>query len=268
MNGKATFVAAALLLTAAAPAFADLHFTIHTEARPVSTSEPVSPLLAMAGDMAIKALFPDGSSESTYWISDNGSTRVELTKANAMMPAGSVMLHLASGSTVIINPADKTYWTLSVPASPLQAMAFASQLKPEVSVVRTGQFDTIAGLRAEHLTSTITLNLPASAGPSMGLPSSMTMDADVWVIDQYAAYKALAIASLPIASLFSLDALVNQGFVMKNVVRGSMLAGYELESVVTEIKEEPAAADAFQIPGDYKEVPSPSFGLPMGAGRD
>jgi len=73
-------------------------------------------------------------------------------------------------------------------------------------------------------------------------------------------------ASLPIASMLGLDAMASQGFVMKNIVRGSILAGYELASVVTEIKEETAPADAFQIPADYKEVPSPTgLGLPLGA---
>src|SRR3954470_20133227 len=131
MNRKAFLAACALMLTTAAPAFADLHFTVHTEARPVSTSEAVSPFLAMAGDMLIKTMFPDGTSESTYWISNDGSTRIELTEGNAqlkMMPAGSVMLHLASGSTVIMNPTDKTYRTLPDMAAALLAMNVVSQL--------------------------------------------------------------------------------------------------------------------------------------------
>ena len=89
------------LFLAVVPARADLHYTLHTEARQVTPAEPVNPMLAMAGDIIVRTMLPDGPADSIYWISDRG-TRVELTKANAMMPAGSVVLHLGDGTTVIM----------------------------------------------------------------------------------------------------------------------------------------------------------------------
>ena len=44
---------------------------------------------------------------------------------------------------------------------------------------------------------------------------------------------------------------------MRHVMRNSMTPGVEIESVVTQIAEEPAPADAFEIPADYKEVSAP-----------
>jgi Domain of unknown function (DUF4412) len=250
----------ATLAVPASSARADLHYTMHTEARQITPTEPMNTFLVMAGDMMVKAMLPEGPADAVYWVSDKG-TRVELTKANAMVPAGSVLLHLSDGTVVVMNPQDKTYWTIPVPQMMPQMLNALSQMKPDTSVVHTGEFETIAGVRAEHITSSTTINLPSPPPGTpvpVAMPTSITLSADLWMSDQYADYAALARAT---AAMMGFDALVPPGFMLRNVMRNSMTPGYEIESVVTEITEEPAPAGAFEIPADYKEVT-----LPFGGG--
>src|ERR1700674_5486933 len=98
-------------LGVAAPGRADLRYVMHTEARQVTLTEPVNAMLVMAADMVVRAMLPEGPSDSIYRVSDKG-VRVEHTKASAMMPAGTVMLSLVDGTTIVINPHEKTYWQI------------------------------------------------------------------------------------------------------------------------------------------------------------
>ena len=253
---KRVAFAALILAASARPARADLHYTLHTEVRQVTPIEPVNPMRAMAGDIIVRTMLPDGPADSIYWISDRG-TRVELTKANAVMPAGSVVLHLGDGTTVIMNPAEKTYWKIPLPQITPEVFTALSQLNPQASFVHTGEFATIAGVRAEHITSSTTVDLPsppAGTPVPMGMPASITMSADLWMADRYADYASLAQTA---ATMMGFGALIPQGFMMRHVMRNSMTPGVEIESVVTQITEEPAPADAFEIPADYKEVSVP-----------
>lgn len=256
MRSRHVIGAAACVFALAVPSWADLHYTMHTEARQVTPTEPANTMLAMAGDMMVQTMLPEGPADSIFWLSDKG-TRIELTKANLMMPAGTVILHLADGTMALLNPKDKTYWKMSVPQMMPPMMGALSQLKPEMSFIHTGEFATIAGVRAEHITSRSTIDLPsppAGAPVPMGMPTSITTSADLWMADQYANYSALARTT---ASMMGLDGLVPPGFMLKDVMRISIFPEYEIESVVTEIKEEPAPADAFEIPADYVEMLSP-----------
>jgi hypothetical protein len=254
--------AALLLLTFASPLRADLHYTLHTEAKPIATTEPANPFF---GDLLVRMILPEGATDSTYWVSDKG-IRVELTKANVIIPAGSVLLHLSGGTTVVMNPQEHSYWKLTLPEMPPQVFTAMSQLNPQAALVHTGEFDTIAGVRAEHITNTITMELPA---PPSGvplppdMPTSVTLRTDSWTSDQYAHYAALAKSTV---GLMALGALIPDGFTLKTVMRNSMMPSYEIESVVTSLSEEAAPADAFDIPADYKEVPAPTR-LGMGAPR-
>ena len=104
------------LFLAVVPARADLHYTLHTEARQVTPAEPVNPMLAMAGDIIVRAMLPDGAADSIYWISDRG-TRVELTNATAVMPAGSVLLTgtgLVPGGDYTLLPGHRVEITIDV----------------------------------------------------------------------------------------------------------------------------------------------------------
>jgi hypothetical protein len=244
-----------LLILAAAPASADLHYTMRMEARKIPSSDAENPMLAVAGDIMVQFLLPDGPADSVCWISEKGM-RMELAKASSMMPAGSVMLRLADGTVVVMNPHDQTYWRIPIPDVMPHALNALARLKPDVSTVHTGEFATIAGLHAEHVTSTTTMDLPLppAANMPMSMPSTMTTSFDYWVADQYADYAQLAHA---MPAMLGLGELLQDGFIVKTVARSSMFPGYELESTMIDLKEEPAPADLFELPADYKEVASP-----------
>jgi hypothetical protein len=242
-----------LLIAAAGPARADLHYTMRMDIHKISSTETENPMPGMAGEMMAQVLLPDGPIESVYWISEKGM-RVELTKGIAMVPAGFIVLRLADGTIVMTNPLDRTYWKIPIPDLMPQALNALAQLKPEVSTVHTGEFATIAGLHAEHVTSTTTMDSPVPPGGAntpMSMPSAMTTSIDYWVADQYADYAQLTHA---MPAMFGLSELVPPGFIVKSLTRSSMFPGYELESTVIDLKEEPAPAGLFELPADYKEV--------------
>ena len=97
-----------LALALNAPAFADLHDTLHTEARQVTPADPVNPVFGMASDMLMRTMFPEGPTDATYWVSDKG-TRVELIKGNVLAPAGAVLLNLVNVGVLVLNPKEHTY---------------------------------------------------------------------------------------------------------------------------------------------------------------
>ena len=257
---KQVAMAIIVMVAIAVPARADLHYTMHTEARQITTADPVNPMFGMASDILMRTMFPDGATDTTYWISDKG-VRVELTKATAFAPAGAVFLQLVDGTMLVLNPNEHTYWKLNLPAMTPTILMAMTRLNPQAAVVHTGEFDTIAGVRAEHITSTMTMELPLPpTGMPLppGMPTSIATTTDSWNSDQYASYAALAKST---ANMMGLGGLIPEGFMLKNVMRNSMMPGFEIESVVTSNSEEPAPADAFDIPADYKEIVAP---MPLG----
>jgi TonB family protein len=264
---KHLVAAFAFLVQATAPGWADLHYTMHTEAHPVTSDVPLAQMGAMAGDVIIKTMLPEGFSDTVFWVSENG-TRAELTNATAMMPAGTVMLRLADGRLIVMNPGAHTYWKLVVPGIPPQAVAALGQMKPAVSIVHTGEMMTIVGVQTERVAMTASTNLPIPAGAPLppGVPFTITTKMDLWIADQYAVYAVSAAVRSPISTMLGFDLAGAPGFVMRSVSRNSMTPGVEIESVVTKIAEEPAPADAFEIPTDYKELPSPLSARPSFAG--
>jgi hypothetical protein len=85
------------------------------------------------------------------------------------------------------------------------------------------------------------------------------MDGDMWVADQFKAYAASlnAIANALFPGI-GIGALAQDGLVVKQVTRSPMFGGNELVFSVTDVMETPTAADLFQIPADYTEVPVPA----------
>jgi hypothetical protein len=58
-------------------------------------------------------------------------------------------------------------------------------------------------------------------------------------------------------SAMGFDKIAQGGLVLRQKM---VLMGFEMKSTVTQIGEEAAPANAFEIPADYKEVPMPSAG--------
>ena len=228
---KQVVLGLAVVVAVAAPARADLHYTLHTEARQVPTADPVNPMFGMAGDILMRTMFPDGATDTTYWVVTDKGIRVELTKANAIAPAGAILLQLVDGAIIVLNPKERTFWKLNLPAMTPTILTAMTRLNPQAAVVHTGEFDTIAGVRAEHITSTLTMDLPSPPpGLPPGMPTSIATTTDSWNSDQYASYAALAKST---ATMMGLGGLIPEGFMLKNVMRNSMMPGFEIESVVT-----------------------------------
>lgn len=245
------FLSAALLLViATAPVAAELRYTTHVETRKAEPAQPVDPMMGMIGAM-LASRFPSGDMKTTV---GDGGTRVEFVNALGPVPAGGVML-MRSGSTVILNPADHTYWTARAPAA-----LVPGSTAPVITTKRTGESETIAGLRTERVTFGLSMNLPLPAGVQLppGLPTTFTMDGDMWVADQFKAYASSlnAIANTLFPGI-GIGGLAQDGLVVRQVTRSPMFGGNELVFSVSDVVEGPITAELFQIPAGYTEVPAP-----------
>ncbi len=243
--------AALLIAIAAAPATAELRYTTHIETRKAESTQPIDPMMGMIGAM-LASRFPAGDMKMTV---GDGGTRVEFVNALGPVPAGGVML-MRSGSTVVLNPMEKTYWTARVPAALIPGSA-----APAITTKRTGESDTIAGLLTERVAFGLTMNLPLPPGVQLppGFPTTFTMDGDMWVADQFKAYaSSLAAIANTLFPGIGIGGLAQDGLVVRQVTRSPMFGGNELVFSVSEVTEGPVTAELFQIPADYKEVPPPA----------
>lgn len=242
-------IATCLVLLAESQPGAELRYTARTEARRIESTTPPNPIAGLLGGMLLSRV-PSGTATTVIGAD---SVRIEFPTAMGIFPAGSVML-LRQGSVSVLNPQEMTYWTLS----DVDANA-GLQLTPKTTSSRTGEFATVAGLRAERSTFTMSIDLPIPANMTLPFefPRTMTMDGEMWVSDQYKEYGAvLAAAGNTIAAGFGLGVLPQDGFVTRQITRNALL-GYEVEVNVLEISELPPSPELFQIPSGYREVPAP-----------
>lgn len=261
-------VAAAVIVAgfAVAPLSAELKYTMRVESRPskVASPAPANPLFGLIGGLVVGTIAPAGGLGMTTVVGDRGA-RIEYDRAYTVVPAGGAMIIAPDGSVVVINPAARTFWRMQRPPG----AAMAGSVTPVVKVVRTGAFETIAGVRAEHATIEIRMALPLSAGAAMpGLPSDIAITGETWLTDQYKKYTTLSAGLSALTGPLGPDTLASSGFPMRSVMRSDLFAGQEIESVVTSIGEIPSPAGAFEVPAGFTEVAPPQMGLPqMGAAR-
>jgi hypothetical protein len=138
-----------------------------------------------------------------------------------------------------------------------------------VTTKRTGEFATVAGLKAERVTMVMTMPIPMPPGAEnlpaevmAMMPTEIRIDGDMWQAPVYAKYTkgmAKAFSQGPMAAM-GLDKLMSgaEGFIVRQVMRMSMLAGYEIETVVTRVAEEDVPDTAFDLPAGFKEIPMPT----------
>jgi hypothetical protein len=73
--------------------------------------------------------------------------------------------------------------------------------------------------------------------------------------DQYQKYaEIVAKGANAMMSAMGFDKIAQGGLVLRQRMQ---LMGFEMRSAVTQIAEEAAPANAFEVPADYKEVPMP-----------
>jgi hypothetical protein len=258
---RKVFVGVCFASLVSSRASAELKYTLRTEVQKVEApaSPAQNPMVAMMGDALTRQLLPEGTATMTYYIGAKG-TRIEFVNAAMGQAAGTVTLVQPDGTTVLLNPKDQTYWKTG-----LQGAAAAMQaagLTPQVTSNRTGEAETVAGVKCERSTFTMKMDLPIppAARASLGadFPSSIDMSGDTCATtDQFQDYAAMASKTQATGMLaaMGLDKLTQGGIVLRQSLR---LGAVELRSVVTEIAEAPAPAGAFEIPAGYKEVPSPT----------
>lgn len=235
---------------------ADLRYTMAVTARPSSAppAAPANPFLNLIAPIIVGLVAPGGSLETRATIGENGA-RFEYNKPFAMVPAGGAMIVRSDGSVLVINPAEKTYFRIGSAADASGAQP------PEVTVERSGTFETIAGVRAERATISVRAVLPlADAAP--GLPKDVSFTGETWLADSYGKYAAMALALGPALGAPGQNPLAGAGFPMRSILRGDLFGSQEIESVVTSINEGPAPAGVYDIPAGFTEVDPPRGGLP------
>ncbi len=263
---KTTFLrhaslACCLALLVSARVSAELKYTLRTEVLKTEApaTAPPNPMVAMMGDAMTRQLLPEGSATMTYLLGEKG-TRMELANAAMGQPAGTVTLVRPDGTVTMLNPNEKTYWKAGL-QGPAAAME-AAGLTPQVSVNRTGESETVAGVSCEKSTFTMKMDLPipeaarASLGPDFPASIDFTGDtcATTTAFQNYAAIAAKTQVTGMLAAM-GLGKLTSGGIVLRQTIR---LGAVELRSVVTEIAEEDVPATAFEIPEGYKEVQPPT----------
>jgi hypothetical protein len=241
----------------AAPLQAQLRLETRRETRRIDAAAPQDPVLTMIGSVAIGQL-PTGAIVTI--VGDRG-VRVEFGNSlQPGIPAGGVMLQRGD-SLLVLSPTDQTYWT--VPPSAGIATLLSGAIHAQSSQP-TGEFATVAGVRAERRTFSLTMDLPLLNGITLppAFPTSLTFEGENWVTDRFASYVPVlaaplrAILSGPLAGLAAQD-----GLVVRTITRSRQL-GYEIESTVMRIEEAPVSPDIFEIPPGYREVPMPAPRLP------
>lgn len=258
------------------PVSAELKYTYKMTMKKVEGPAPQGMFAAM-GDMMgpmIDQVF--GGAEGVdvvVTVHQDGRMRSEYLRSYSGMPAGSVVLLRGDGSSVGYDPKAGTWWKMTdgLDEMPPEMQAMLAQMKPVVSVKKTGERQAIAGLASEKSLLSIRMPIPLPPGVDLSqvppelaamIPKEITVDADVWLSPQYGKYSSAMLDQLtkgPFAQfgIKSFDAEQLAGFTTRMNMRMSVMPGYEMEMLVSTVGEETAPAAAFELPAGLKEIPMP-----------
>ena len=167
-----------LVTLVSAPLRAELKYTMRMEMKK-SDAAPAAPnpMLAMMSEQMMKQLLPNGSGEMIYVIGEKG-TRMELTQPAMGQPGGSINIAKPDGTLFVIDPQNKTYWKSTTNNAAEQMKA--AGITPEVTAKKTGQSDTVAGLKCDVVAFDWKMPLPipeqARASLPPDFPTVLTMN--------------------------------------------------------------------------------------------
>ena len=227
-----TLLVASLLLFVS-PAYADLRVTTHVDVRRVEGTSPgKDPDIAALMQM----LMPSGDAV-TFVGTD--AIRIEQSREGK-----TVIILLRSDGQMILDPDARTYTRVPQLGNVLKEAA----AQPSPTFRRTGDFALIHSVRAERVEVTMPVTLPVVPPP--GFPTVLTMTGEVWLSDAFKTYgpglqKALRLTGRLTTGL--------EGMALRQTLRSAEF-GYEVESTVTELSDEPIAPAMFSIPEGYREI--------------
>jgi hypothetical protein len=265
------FASFLVFLAVVAPISAELRITSKMSVRPVPGAAPASDMMSQMMGPMMRQMFGGTEGVESVTIShEDGRTRTEYKTSFIGMPAGSVVIMRADGTSVGFDPKAGTWWKVSGAADmPPEAAEVLAQMRPEITTTKTGQFDTIAGQRAEKVTLSMRMPIPlppeAAQMPAefrAMIPQAFVFEGDTWIAAGFSRYtKAMTKAMTTGAmSQFGFDKLMAdfEGLPVKQVMRMNMLAGYEIETLMLSIVEEDAPDSVFDLPSGLKEIPMPT----------
>ncbi|HYN07433.1 MAG TPA: hypothetical protein VES67_08595 [Vicinamibacterales bacterium] len=237
---------------------AQLKFTLHTDLNRVDAAAP-SDWSALVSQLAGQVI-PAGGVDHVVLVSDKAMLMEQKQPFAGM--AGGVLTLFREGQQFGIDPASKTFWKIRpFTDSELQATAAS---KPDVKVTRTGEVQTINGMRAERVTTVITLKMPRDAAGTTfpGFPTEPAMTFDVWVTDAVkvpAGWVPLidqkVLAQLGIAHV---QDFTDKKLLVRAVVKLNLIPDFEIVMTVRDLTTEPVPDSVFEIPAGYKEIPPPA----------
>lgn len=264
------FIAVVVFALCTAPLRAELKVTSKMQARQTANAPAGNDMVAaMVGPMLTQMYGGTEGVEMTVTMNEDGRMRTDYVGAFAGMPAGAVVIMRADGTSVGFDPKAQTWWKMSDAMADPKVAAMMAQMKPEVTTKRTGEFATVAGLKAERVSMAMRMPIPRPPGTEnlppevlAMIPSEIKMDGDMWVAPVHAKYTKIMAKVLtqgPMAGM-GIDKMLGdlQGLTVRQVSRLSMLPGYELETLVSKVVEEDVPDSVFDVPAGYKEIPMPT----------
>jgi hypothetical protein len=253
--------ALAMVVVLVAPPSAELKYSSHTQMRSGTSGDQLS---AMAGGM-MGQLYPVEGVDETVYVGDRGM-RVEARQARLGMPAGAVLVTRADGSKFGIDPAAKTFWKVAPAAPDVMASLGA---KTDVTLNKTGQFETIDGMRAEKVVITVSMPLPGidPARLPPGFPAALTATMTAWLTDAIKAPRNVPAEELGVLDRFAAGALTELAkdgrFALKSVTEAF---GLVVETTRSDFSTVDVPASMFEVPDGFKEIAAPQARIGGSAG--
>lgn len=266
------FAAVVVIAVCTAPLRAELKVTGRMVARQVAGAPAGNDVIAaMIGPMITETFGGPEGIEMSVTLHEDGRARTDYANSYLGMPAGSVVIQRADGTSVGFDPKTQTWWKMVDPLADPKAAEMLAQAKPEVATRRTGEFATVAGFKAEQVSLTMQMALPlppeaAQLPPQLlaMIPKDIRVDGRVWVTQDHAKYaKAMTRAFVqgPLLTI-GLDKPVSdlKALMVRSVMTVSLAAGWELETLASKVVEEDVPDTVFDVPAGFKEIPMPGSG--------
>jgi hypothetical protein len=236
---------------------AQLKFTLHTELKRIqgAPANDWSALVAQLGGRVV----PPGGVDHVVSVNDK-AMRMEQMHDFAGMTAGTVTL-FRDGQQFGMDPPRKTFWKTRVFSEAELKEIAAGQ--PDVKVTRTGEFETIDGMRAQRVTTVIVLKMPGEAMGSniAGLPAEPALTFDAWVTDAVALPAGFVplvdrslLAELGIAQV---NNFTDNKFLLRAVARLNLVPDFEIVMTVRDLSKDPVPGSLFEIPAGFREIAPP-----------